>query len=102
MGRSREYTSRGTASPFANPSTVQGRYEPAQDEDELYGLRPDQVLQHVAVKIERLHIKTDRLSRIRSLFEAQSQRLLRGMAQTVEAAQERVSLAFHRASDAQV
>lgn len=59
------------------------------------------IAQQMAVQVERLGLKVERIQRIRSVFEAQAGRLAKAVLSRVDAAQERVSLSLHRVSENQ-
>lgn len=74
------------------------------DDDELSDilaeLESPQLLQNVVVRIERVHLKVERAKKIRSLFEAQAQRLSQTVQAGFQLSQEKCSLLAHRISDA--
>ena len=67
----------------------------------LLSLTPEQLLQRVAVRIERVSLKVERTRRIRANFQAQGEKLVAALQGGLQAGHERVALYFHKISDAQ-
>jgi hypothetical protein len=97
----------GRSNSFQVHYVASDSYEPTGERAELFdgypqghGYSRSVSLSHsVAVAVERLGLKVERVQRLRHVFEKQAERLGNSLAQKLEAAQERVSLCLLRVGE---
>jgi DNA repair exonuclease SbcCD ATPase subunit len=69
--------------------------------EQLLAMPVDQLLQRVAVRVERVGLKLQRTEKIRSLFTAQAEKLVDLFQQSMQVSQERTALYHHKLVESQ-
>jgi chromosome segregation ATPase len=84
-------------------SPTRGGRESLEDRgvEQLLAMPVDQLLQRVAVRVERVGLKLQRTEKIRSLFTAQAEKLVDLFQQSMQVSQERIALYHHKLVESQ-
>ncbi|KAJ1438837.1 hypothetical protein B484DRAFT_392077 [Ochromonadaceae sp. CCMP2298] len=93
---------RRSRSPMRSPMRERDRMsDPLGEETDLLSISPEQLLQRVAVCIERVGLKLQRAEKIRSLFASQAEKLVLALQSNMHSAHEKVALYQHKLGDTQ-